>query len=169
MATIEENLQSLVTAKSDIADALTAKGVTVPDGAGLLDFSELISDISTGSPVINGTITKAYIVVSGSIETLRVTGTSKLCADDNFIYISCTVSKTDSAFSSVYVTVNFPGLSKTLSTDNVTMIDSFMGLSTYSTNALALSSAKDSEVTIGTSSTINKTGTIYLAAILRIT
>lgn len=49
--TIAENLQRLVDAKDDIAAAIVAKDVTVPQGSGLEDFASLIGEISAGGGV----------------------------------------------------------------------------------------------------------------------
>lgn len=47
MATIAENLQSLVTAKNDIATAITNKGVILPENAGFLNFASAIDSITS--------------------------------------------------------------------------------------------------------------------------
>lgn len=57
MATIEQNLQSLVTAKNNIATAITDKGVILPEGAGFLNFPDGIASIQTGSPMYTGEVT----------------------------------------------------------------------------------------------------------------
>ena len=48
MATIEQNLQTLVTAKGDIATAITNKGGTVTEGDGFTSFAEDIASIPAG-------------------------------------------------------------------------------------------------------------------------
>ena len=57
MATIAENLQSLVTVKNDIATAITNKGVILPENAGFLNFASAIENIETEGQRIEGTIT----------------------------------------------------------------------------------------------------------------
>ena len=52
--TIAENLQRLIDAKEDIADAITAKGGTVNEGDGLEEFPNDIMSIPQGKPVIYG-------------------------------------------------------------------------------------------------------------------
>ena len=47
MATIAQNLQSLVTAKNNIATAITEKGVVVPESSGFLNYSDLIQQIES--------------------------------------------------------------------------------------------------------------------------
>jgi hypothetical protein len=49
--TIAENLLRLQTANTNIASAISAKGVTVPSGSGLEDYPTLIGDISGGGGV----------------------------------------------------------------------------------------------------------------------
>lgn len=58
MATIAENLQSLVTCKNDIATAITNKGVILPENAGFVNFASAIDSIETGadSTVYNGEV-----------------------------------------------------------------------------------------------------------------
>jgi len=47
MATIAENLQSLVTCKNDIATAITNKGIILPENAGFRSFASAIDSIET--------------------------------------------------------------------------------------------------------------------------
>ena len=49
MATIAENLQSLVTCKNDIATAITNKGVILPENAGFRNFASAIDNIETST------------------------------------------------------------------------------------------------------------------------
>lgn len=48
MSTISQNLIALTSAKTNIATAISEKGVEVPTGSGFNDFPELINSISTG-------------------------------------------------------------------------------------------------------------------------
>ena len=52
--TIAENLRRLISAKEDIADAITAKGGTVSSGDGFEEFPDDIMSIPQGKPVIYG-------------------------------------------------------------------------------------------------------------------
>lgn len=63
---IATNLQRLVTAKSDIADAITAKGGTVNQGDGLEEFSADIATIPSGGGAVTG--------VKGNTESTYRTG-----------------------------------------------------------------------------------------------
>lgn len=56
MATIAQNLQSLIDDRISIANAITAKGVTVPSGSGYNDFASLIASIPSGSSIQQGEI-----------------------------------------------------------------------------------------------------------------
>lgn len=49
MATIAQNLQQLITDRTDIANAITAKGGTLAEGAGFDDFAAAISGIPTSN------------------------------------------------------------------------------------------------------------------------
>lgn len=51
MASIEQNLQSLITAKNDIAMAITDKGVTLSENAGFLDFANAIDSIPSSEDI----------------------------------------------------------------------------------------------------------------------
>ena len=56
MATIAQNLQQLITDRTDIANAITAKGGTLVEGAGFNDFAAAIANIPTGSLVQQGSL-----------------------------------------------------------------------------------------------------------------
>ena len=53
MNTISENLQRLVNAKANIANAITSKGGTVNEGDGFEDFATDIDSIPTGGGVLS--------------------------------------------------------------------------------------------------------------------
>lgn len=69
MASIEQNLQSLITAKNDIATAITDKGVILSENAGFLDFANAIDSIISGDSNIEiGTLNvRCYNVSADSI------------------------------------------------------------------------------------------------------
>ena len=83
--TIAENLARLQSARSDISDAITAKGGTVTAGDGFEDFADDIATIPSGSSTeITGTIS-GYYIGSGSI--------AKRFGDIVIIYIYYTQSE----------------------------------------------------------------------------
>lgn len=51
MASIEQNLQSLITSKNDIATAITNKGVALPENAGFLNFASAIDSIPSSEDI----------------------------------------------------------------------------------------------------------------------
>lgn len=61
MATIAQNLAALQQARTDIAEAIENKGVTLEEGAGFTDFPEAIEDIPTGVDTSNDTVTAATL------------------------------------------------------------------------------------------------------------
>jgi surface protein len=61
MATIAQNLAALQQARTDIAEAITDKGVTLEEGAGFTDFPSAIEDIPTGVDTSNDTVTPATL------------------------------------------------------------------------------------------------------------
>ena len=54
--TIAQNLQRLQTTRTNITNAITNKGVTVPSGSGFEDFAGLIDSISASENLITGSI-----------------------------------------------------------------------------------------------------------------
>lgn len=56
MATTEENLNRIISAKADIVSAIADKGVEVPSGAKIESLAGLISAISGGGEVIEGDV-----------------------------------------------------------------------------------------------------------------
>lgn len=56
MATIAQNLQSLIDDRISIANAISDKGVTVPTGSGYNDFASLIASIQSGTNIQQGEI-----------------------------------------------------------------------------------------------------------------
>ena len=65
---IASEIQALQQDKSDIATAISNKGVTVPSGSGFDSFASLINDIPTGSPPLlpSGYTQLTYIEGSGT-------------------------------------------------------------------------------------------------------
>ncbi len=57
IATIAQNLAALQQARTDIAEAIENKGVTLEEGAGFTDFPEAIEDIPSGVDTSNDTVT----------------------------------------------------------------------------------------------------------------
>lgn len=89
--TISDNLIALSTAKTNIANAITNKGVTVPYGSGLLDFPTLINSISGGSEVTEGSLSDLTIhtqaagaVYQFAIDTSK---TNQILYNDSFLYM----------------------------------------------------------------------------------
>jgi len=79
--TIAENLQRLVDAKDDIADAIVAKGGTVAQGDGLEEFPTAINGISTGVDTSSDTVTAMYLgtgKTAHNAQGQQITGTFPL-------------------------------------------------------------------------------------------
>lgn len=78
MATIAQNLAALQQARTDIAEAITDKGVTLEEGAGFTDFPQAIEDIPTGVDTSNDTVTPATLAEGATAHNAageQITGT----------------------------------------------------------------------------------------------
>lgn len=96
--TIAENLQRLIDAKDDIADAIVAKSVTVPQGSGLEDFASLIGAIPESFEMCQLTAseklgmfdgymmnTENYTYIFGSFETSSYSNTFSFTYPSDFV------------------------------------------------------------------------------------
>lgn len=81
---IQTQIDRLAAAKADIATAIAAKGVTVPDGTLLDGMAELISSISTGSSGntagTTAKVTVGNVNVAAGITVISRTGVVTLAA-----------------------------------------------------------------------------------------
>ena len=90
--TIAENLSRLVTAKTDIANAITTMGGTVNTGDGFEEFPSDILGIPSGGEIIEGTIR------SGSSTT-----NNRAYRIGNMVFVGCTAVGTSSTTLAFYV------------------------------------------------------------------
>lgn len=80
MATIAQNLASLQQARTDIAEAIENKGVTLEEGAGFTDFPQAIEDIPSGVDTSNDTVTSETLaegVTAHDASGAQITGNLK--------------------------------------------------------------------------------------------
>lgn len=84
MATIAQNLAALQQARTDIAEAIENKGVTLAQGAGFTDFPQAIDSIPIGVDTSNDTVTPETLaegVTAHDASGAQITGTM-----ENFVY-----------------------------------------------------------------------------------
>lgn len=90
--TIADNLGRLVTAKTDIANAITTMGGTVNEGDGFEEFPADIATIPSGGEIIEGTIR------NGSSTT-----NNRAYRIGNMVFVGCTIAGTSSSTMTFYV------------------------------------------------------------------
>lgn len=144
--TIAENLQRLVDARTDIANAITAKGGTVAQGDGLEDFASAIAGIPVGAEVY--AITPSVAPQSSDVRCIHYDG--KL-----YIFGHYTGSVG-------FVTLNFPvPLSEMGITTNVSGTGGFSTSSNTYIKTVNLTPESTSFV-----DKVQTSGTIYVSLIL---
>lgn len=111
MATIEQNLQRIISIKNDVIIALKRKGVTVPNNAGFGNLAQLISQIQVQGVCA---IIQSLNHVSSTTNLYSVTEgdsfTTTLTADENYVDLQVTVEMggtdiTSTAYSNGTVTI----------------------------------------------------------------
>ena len=100
--TIEQNLQRLQTARTNIANAITNKGGTVPSGSGFEDFSNLILQIPTAQVDENVRLKISRPILNDNASNITLNG--------NYTDINDYITKNTHVFRTIYTPTFFSTL-----------------------------------------------------------
>ena len=126
--TVAQNLQRLQTARTNIANAITNKGGTVPSGSGFEDFSNLILQIPTAQVDENVRLKISRPILNDNASNITLNG--------NYTDINDYITKNTHVFRTIYTPTFFSTL---IWTGYDTDIDSINGtVLTYSTPSACL-------------------------------
>lgn len=100
--TIGQNLQRLQTARTNITNAITNKGVTVPSGSGFEDFPNLISQIPTAQVDENVRLKISRPILNDNASNITLNG--------NYTDINDYITKNTHVFRTIYTPTFFSTL-----------------------------------------------------------
>ena len=100
--TVAQNLQRLQTARTNIANAITNKGGTVPSGSGFEDFSNLISQIPTAQVDENVRLKISRPILNDNASNITLNG--------NYTDINDYITKNTHVFRTIYTPTFFSTL-----------------------------------------------------------